>query len=102
MKNWRPQIPRDPKFIEFVKHKCKCCVTGYYCEFDSMVEVHHYGKRGLGQKCSDYEVVPLLWYLHRKAQEMTREAFEKEFNVNFAEISKALVEEYKKQGGEIK
>ena len=30
------------------------------------IEVHHWGERGLGQKCSDLEVVPLCRACHHR------------------------------------
>lgn len=51
--------PQDPAFLAHVRtHACIACNTR------AGVEAHHWGKRGAGQKCSDYETVPLCHVCH--------------------------------------
>lgn len=52
-------VPQDPAFLEFVRqHACCACGTR------RNVEAHHWGKRGKGQKCSDYESAALCHECH--------------------------------------
>lgn len=47
----------DPKFLKFVRTQ-PCSVPGCKSEF-KVIEASHVGIRGLGQKCSDRESLPL-------------------------------------------
>ncbi len=51
--------PRDAGFLDFVR--AQPCL---YCGTSLGVEAHHFGKRGKGTKCSDYETVPLCHEHH--------------------------------------
>lgn len=51
--------PRDAGYLHFVRTQ-PCMVPG--CR--KRGEPHHFAKRGKGQKCSDYETVPLCHYHH--------------------------------------
>lgn len=51
----------DPEYLAFIRHQ-PCLVPGCRCR---PVEAHHYGERGLGQKCRDDETAPLCWFHHR-------------------------------------
>ena len=51
----------EPDYLDHVRRQ-PCAVPG--CT-DKRVEAHHYGRRGLGQKCGDDEVTPLCGTHHR-------------------------------------
>lgn len=52
---------RSLEFLAFVR-RLPC----FYCRTTVAVEAHHWGKRGLGQKCSDFETVPLCKRHHQQ------------------------------------
>ena len=54
---------RDPKYLAFIrKQPCVACMGGAWLW---PVEAAHIGVRGLGQKSSDLETIPLCAYHHR-------------------------------------
>lgn len=55
----RRSPPRSPAFLHFVRSR-PC----FYCGTTIAVEAHHWGRRGMGQKCSDWETVPLCRVHH--------------------------------------
>lgn len=50
----------DDDFLDFVRQQ-RCMVPG--C--NKRAEPHHFGRRGMSQKCSDYETVPACREHHR-------------------------------------
>ncbi len=63
---------KDPKYLKFVASlHCAVC-----CAFP--VEVAHVGERGLGQKCSDRETIPLC-ALHHRVSSMSHHSMGKKF-----------------------
>lgn len=65
-KTWMPiqkagKPARSPEYLAFVRGR-RCCVPG--CEKPG--EPHHFGKRGMSQKCDDYRTVPLCPLHHRQ------------------------------------
>jgi len=61
---------RDKKYLAFIAAQ-SCCVPGYHLmppDQLCLVEVAHVGLRGLGQKCSDRETIPLCAWHHRIGQ----------------------------------
>lgn len=58
-KSHRRGPERSPAFLEFVRAQ-PCLIEG--CREPS--EAHHFGRRGVGQKCSDFLCVPLCHYHH--------------------------------------
>lgn len=53
---------RDRSYLLAVK-QLPCALWMLRC--DGEVQAHHAGRRGLGQKCSDYESIPLCRAHHR-------------------------------------
>jgi hypothetical protein len=51
---------RDPKYLAFLR-KLPCIVCGSY----RFIEAAHFGARGLGQKASDHDALPLCVNCHR-------------------------------------
>jgi hypothetical protein len=51
---------RDPKYLAMVRKLC-CIVCGSY----RLVEAAHFGPRGIGQKSSDLDALPLCLRCHR-------------------------------------
>jgi hypothetical protein len=51
---------RDCKYLAFIRKLC-CCVCGSW----RFVEAAHFGSRGLGQKASDLDALPLCLRCHR-------------------------------------
>lgn len=58
---------RDPEYLAWVRTQ-SCCARsareGEECR--GRVQVHHAGPRGLGQRCSDREAIPLCARHHRE------------------------------------
>lgn len=54
---------RHPEYMAWIATQ-PCCICGFW-----PVEVAHVGKRGLGQKCSDLETLPLCANHHREGPE---------------------------------
>lgn len=58
---YQPDPPaRDPKYLTFLRRLC-CVVCGAF----RWVEAAHFGPRGMGQKASDYDALPLCRRCHR-------------------------------------
>lgn len=53
---------RSPRYLKFIR-SLPCCVCGR----TRSIEAAHVGPRGMGQKCSDLETIPLC-ALHHKEQ----------------------------------
>jgi hypothetical protein len=53
-----------------VRHMLPDSADGWTCDGWEM-HAHHAGERGLGQKCSDYETVPLCMVHHRDYHDCT-------------------------------
>lgn len=57
----KPRRPaRSMAYRAYVQGEPCCCCSGA-----APNEAHHDGKRGVGQKCSDFMCVPLCWRCHR-------------------------------------
>ena len=59
---------RDPKYLDWIRGlACVVCWPGSigYSLSTTHREAAHVGERGLGQKCSDYETIPLCAQHHR-------------------------------------
>lgn len=52
---------RDEEYLGFVR-TYPCCACG---KSSAQSEAHHFGPRGMGEKCSDYFAVPLCATCHR-------------------------------------
>ena len=58
---YRAESPvRDTKYLAFLRKLC-CVVCGSY----RMIEAAHFGARGMGQKASDLDALPLCLKCHR-------------------------------------
>lgn len=55
---------------------------------------HHYGRtgKGTGQKCSDYETVPICFVHHDEVHHKGRRRFENRYGIRFDEIGPAYRE----------
>ncbi len=61
----RRGVVKDPKYLDFIRQqKCAAC-TSWGSKQSSTTEAAHVGERGLGQKCSDRETIPLCVLHHR-------------------------------------
>jgi len=68
---------RDPEFLRFAKEQGGiCCVcrrtTGVSRQAE---ELHHFGEKGMGQKCHDYEIARVCRRCHGEIQGKRRMAF---------------------------
>lgn len=62
---------RDKEFLTWAKQQqAPCCLCGDPCE-----ELHHWGEKGMGQKCHDYEVARLCRLCHAQQQGKRRLAY---------------------------
>ncbi len=62
---------RDPEYLEFLR-TLRCCVPGCrsfnlhaWMDAGAWTEAAHVGERGLRQKCSDREALPICAWHHR-------------------------------------
>lgn len=61
----RRNIVKDPAYLEFIAgFPCIVCIAMSLPQ-KTRTEVAHVGERGLGQKCSAYETLPISEYYHR-------------------------------------
>jgi hypothetical protein len=80
--------PRNPEYLAFIRSK-PCCACG------RPAEAHHaLGRRGVGVKPSDFGCVPLCREHHRECHEKGTKTFQREHNLDFAEIALNLVHLY--------
>ena len=65
------QPARDPKYLAWIRTlPCVCCKLITFRNFTPQKwpnEAAHVGDRGLRQKCSDYETLPLCVWHHRES-----------------------------------
>jgi len=63
------KIGRDAKYLSWIRtQRCAipfCTSNRWPDEYSSQIEAAHVGQRGLSQKCSDLETVPLCMFHHR-------------------------------------
>lgn len=56
----------DPQYLDWIRaQQCVICALNGPPPSWADVEAAHIGRRGLGQKCSDHETIPLCAYYHR-------------------------------------
>lgn len=91
MKN---KYAKDEAYLEWIK-KQSCCVSGTRL----MINPHHYGRtgKGIGQKCSDYETVPLSWESHQLCHRIGNKKFQALYGINFEFVGEKLRERYKQE-----
>lgn len=68
---------RSKDHLAFVR-SLPCCVSGRTFG----VEAAHVGRRGLGQKCSDFETIPLNALYHREQHRVGLRAFCKSYDLD--------------------
>jgi hypothetical protein len=69
----------DPDFLRFARTQ-PCSVPGCKPGFKAgPIEAAHVGRRGIGQKCSDREVLPLCARLHHQVGVKSHHALGKRF-----------------------
>lgn len=63
----KPKPIKDPAYLDFIRTKpCICCSAWWNFHGQTTpTEAAHVGDRGLGQKCSDREAIPLCERHHR-------------------------------------
>lgn len=68
---------KNRTFLEWAKHTGGiCCICRHLKgDFVEAQELHHYGEKGMGQKCSDYRVARLCRSCHTKYQGRRQMAF---------------------------
>ena len=88
--------PRDWRYRDFI-HSLECTT----CGAPPRSEVAHIGSRGMGQKCSDYETIPLCTSCHLTSQyayhRLGKVAFEAFWDMDCLEIAKDLVRIWREQ-----
>jgi hypothetical protein len=57
-----PPLARDDDYLAFVREQ-PCCACG---KSNEPSEAHHFGPRGMGERCSDYFAVPVCVKCHRQ------------------------------------
>lgn len=72
---------RSKEHLVFIR-SLPCCVSGRSWG----VEAAHVGRRGMGQKCSDFETIPLNSLFHREQHQMGLRAFCRAYDLNIASL----------------
>lgn len=79
---------RDPKYLAWVR-TLPCLVSD--CR-RGPIEVNHIGRRGMSQRSSDYETVPLCRFHHRQFHDKGRKWFEEHHGVELRAMAVKLRE----------
>ena len=87
-------IYKHPRFV--VVDGKKIDVTTHSTGQSTLTEAAHVGERGLGQKCSDREVIPLCAEHHRTGSE-SHHALGKKFWEHYGIDREAAITEYNRQ-----
>jgi len=103
---------RDPKYLAWIRTlPCVCCdPPGVLAELfpgrgipdQYPTEVAHVGDRGLGQKCSDLQTIPLCAYHHRTGPESHHRLgnrFWSKWGINKEELIANLNQRYQQESG---
>ena len=85
--NKMPKPIRDPEFLEFIR-SLPCCV----CFRTRTVETAHVGRRGMGQKSSDRETIPLCSLHHREQHRIGLRQFSRDHELNIPQLLAQLNE----------
>lgn len=83
---------RDPEHLKFVRSQ-PCCVPG--CKRGPIEANHVGGSKGMGQKCSDLEAVPMCQRHHRFYHDKGRKHFEFYYRLDVRAIAAHLAQEAK-------
>ncbi len=95
MNRTRPKAGDDPAYLAFIRtHPCIVCRSTW-------VEAAHVGERGLGQKCSDREALPMCAHCHRTGPE-AHHVIGKVFWVHHGLDSASLIEKFNRMYEESK
>lgn len=81
---------RDEKYLRFIR--TFCCII---CQARNTVP-HHFGRtgKGMGQKCSDYETIPLCVMHHNSVHSIGNKKFQELHCVDFERSSKAIYKSF--------
>lgn len=82
---------RDEDYLDFIRSR-RCCVElGDSCKRHEVIP-HHFGKtgKGKGQKCSDYETVPLCTNHHLLVHHKGRSWFYEKYRIDFYRVMRHL------------
>ena len=82
-----PKPLRDPEFLKFIR-SLPCCV----CFRTRTVEAAHVGRRGMGQKSSDRETIPLCSLHHREQHRIGLRQFSRDYELDIPALLTALNE----------
>jgi hypothetical protein len=76
---------RDPAYLAFIR-SLPCSV----CPRDRTIEAAHVGHRGLSQKSSDRETVPLCSLHHKEQHRIGLKRFARDYNLDIPTMLRAL------------
>jgi len=65
---------KSPEFLKFAKHQIRKCIV---CEQKYGTQLHHFGKRGIGQKATDLLVCRVCKECHDSIQGKSEVGFER-------------------------
>jgi len=91
-----PKYPpiRDEAYKRFVRD-LPCCIcydpnVTWWWNSPRAGECHHYGRKGMGQKCSDDHTVPICHNHHMviESPKMSAKRFQKKYHVDFEKLGK--------------
>jgi hypothetical protein len=78
---------RSPAHLAFIR-SLPCCVSGRR----HSIEAAHVGSRGMGQKCSDFETIPLNALYHREQHRIGLKRFAQTYDLDIPAILAMLPE----------
>ena len=78
---------RDPEYLKFIR-SLPCCV----CFRTRTIETAHVGRRGMGQKSSDRETIPLCSLHHREQHRIGLRQFSRDYELNIPQLLAQLNE----------
>jgi hypothetical protein len=78
---------RSPAHLAFIR-SLPCCVSGRR----HSIEAAHVGSRGMGQKCSDFETIPLNALYHREQHRIGLKRFAQTYDLDIPAILAMLTE----------
>ena len=92
---YRPGKPvRDPEYLRFVRSfPCLVCRQAW------RIEAHHFGSKGIGQKPSDFNAVPLCRKHHREAHQLGPVRFQEQHRLDIPSLVVQLNELYREKKG---
>ena len=90
---------RDPEYLKQLAQEPCCICYPIVCvpRYKPGGMAHHYGKKGKGkgQKCSDYQTVPICLKHHNEVHWKGNKFIQEKYGIDFEKISSYYRDKYK-------